>query len=186
MTRTVETVMPDDGPASRSTDDFFALVYNELRKVAAQRLGWGLHQTIGATDLVNEAYLRLSMTRQQDWANRYHFFAAAAEAMRRILVERARRKNALKYGGGKTVYSLTEFAIIQTRAELDVLAVDEALERLAQLYPRHAQLVQLRFFAGLSVKEAAKVIGVSPTTADNDWAYAKTWLRDQVSALRSR
>jgi len=186
MGQTDEVVRSDGRTPSGSTNDFFALVYNELRKVAAVRLGNGLHQTIGATDLVNEAYLRLAKTRQEDWANRYHFFAAAAEAMRRILVERARRRNAQKYGGGRTIYSLTEFAIVQPRAELDVLAVDEALDRLAQLYPRHAQLVQLRFFAGLSVKEAAKVIGVSSTTADNDWAYAKTWLRDQVAAQRAK
>jgi RNA polymerase sigma factor (TIGR02999 family) len=186
MAKDDESDVSCDRCPAGSTDDFFALVYNELRKVAAARLGRELHQTIGATDLVNEAYVRLTMTRQEDWANRYQFFAAAAEAMRRILVERARRRKALKHGGGHVVCSLTEFAIIQPRAELDVLAVDEALERLAQLYPRHAQLVQLRFFAGLSVKEAAKVIGISPTTADNDWAYAKTWLRDQVSTQRAR
>ena len=177
-----EVMRPDDRSLPGSTDDFFALVYNELRKVAGLRLRNERHQTIGATDLVNEAYVRLAMSRQEDWANRYQFFAAAAEAMRRILVERARRKLAGKYGGGKPIYSLTEFSIIRPRAELDVLAVDEALERLAQIYPRHAQLVQLRFFAGLTVKEAARVLGVSTTTADNDWAYAKTWLRVQLSA----
>jgi RNA polymerase sigma factor (TIGR02999 family) len=175
-------VMRADGCLPGSTDDFFALVYNELRKVAGLRLRNERHQTIGATDLVNEAYVRLAMSREEDWANRYQFFAAAAEAMRRILVERARRKLAEKHGGGKPIYSLTEFSIIRPRVELDVLAVDEAIDRLSEIYPRHAQLVQLRFFAGLTVKDAAKVLGVSTTTADNDWAYAKTWLRVQLSA----
>jgi RNA polymerase sigma-70 factor, ECF subfamily len=165
-----------------STDEFFSLVYSELRRIASVRLSREAHQTIGATDLVNEAYVRLATGRQEDWANRYQFFAAAALAMRRILVERARNRNAKKrLPPGPGTCSLTEFGLLESRNMLDVLAVDEALVKLANDYPRHAQLVQLRFFAGLTVKEAAKVIGVSTTTADNDWAYAKTWLRVELS-----
>ena len=172
----------DERSRPGSTNGFFALVYNELRRVACLRLRDERSATIGATDLVNEVYVRLANSRDEDWASRYQFFAAASEAMRRILVERARRRNAQKHGGGRPVYSLTEFSILQPQIQLDVLAVDEALSRLAVDYPRHAQLVQLRFFAGLTNKEAAKVLGVSTTSVDNDWAYAKTWLRVQLSA----
>jgi RNA polymerase sigma factor (TIGR02999 family) len=167
---------------TRSTDELFSLVYSELRRLASAKLRRESNQTLGATELVNEAYVRLIRGHQDDWADRSQFFAAAAVAMRRILVERARHRKALKSPPRPVAScSIAEFALLQPDNVLDVLAVDEALSKLAESYPRHAQLVQLRFFAGLTVVEAARVLGVSPTTADNDWAYAKTWLRLELS-----
>jgi RNA polymerase sigma factor (TIGR02999 family) len=160
----------------RSTEEFFSRVYDELKRIATARLDRELHHTIGATDLVNEAYLRLATPNREGWANRFEFFAAAALAMRRILVDRARQRNSLKRGG-QSPLTVTEFAVLEPKTTLDVLAVDEALAKLALVYPRHAQLVQLRFFAGLTIKESAEVLGVSTTIANRDWTYAKTWLR---------
>lgn len=184
MEKPAEDEDPNSAKSPGSTDEFFALVYSELRRIASVRLSRELHQTIGATDLVNEAYVRLVQGRQEDWANRYQFFAAAALAMRRILVERARHRNAKKRPRIEAGYSLTEFALIEPKSMLDVLAVDEALNKLAKDHPRQAELVQLRFFAGLTVLEAAKVLGVSSSTADNDWAYAKTWLGVELSGKK--
>jgi RNA polymerase sigma factor (TIGR02999 family) len=154
------------------------LVYDELRKLAAQRLAReSPGQTLQATALVHEAYLRLVDQEQaRRWNSRGHFFAAAAEAMRRILVENARRKASAKGGGRKRVdLSGVEPAIEGPR--LDLLALDEALCRLEAQDRRKADLVKLRFFAGLTQAQAAEALGISTSTADNDWAYAKSWLR---------
>jgi RNA polymerase sigma factor (TIGR02999 family) len=155
------------------------LVYDELRRLASQRLGQEKPgQTLQATALVNEAYLRLVGTEtEQRWDSRGHFFAAAAEAMRRILIENARHKKSQKAGGGRRRVDLADVEPAFETPHEDLLAIDEALEKLAVQHPRKAELVKLRFFAGLTNEQAAKALGISPSTADNDWAYARSWLR---------
>jgi RNA polymerase sigma factor (TIGR02999 family) len=154
------------------------LVYEELRKLAAQRLaGEKPDQTLQPTALVHEAYLRLVDTEKvQRWDSRGHFFAACAEAMRRILVDNARRKQSRKRGGGRQRVDLDDLAVAAPQCHEDVLALDEALSALAAADPQAAELVRLRYFAGLSVPQAAEVLGVSPRTADSLWAYARAWL----------
>jgi RNA polymerase sigma factor (TIGR02999 family) len=154
------------------------LVYDELRKLAAQRLAQErAGQSWQATALVHEAYLRLvDVEKVQHWNGRRHFFAAAAEAMRRILVEHARRKNRLKYGGDRTLLELDEKLVVNFEPSDDLLALDEALTRLAAKEPQVAKLVELRYFGGMTIKEAARVLGVSTRTADIYWSYAKSWL----------
>jgi RNA polymerase sigma factor (TIGR02999 family) len=155
------------------------LVYDELRKLAANRLA---HQTPGQTlqptALVHEAYLRLVGDLEgQDWDSRGHFFAAAAEAMRRILVENARRKGRRKRGGSLTRRDLVDAEqLAEPEVSEDLLALDEALTGLAAVDARAAQIVELRYFAGLSIPETAQTLGISPRTADRLWAYARAWL----------
>ncbi len=159
------------------------LVYQELRKLAAAKLANEKPgQTIQATVLVHEVWLRLvGSDVDVHWNGRGHFFAAAAHAMQRILVENARRKKRLKAGGEYRRVSISEVAASVASPTVDVLAVDAALQKLDQLDHRKAELVRLRFFAGLTVPEAARALGISASTADNDWAYAKTWLRLELS-----
>jgi len=158
--------------------ELLPLVYDELRKLAAQKLAREAPgQTLQATALVHEAYLRLVDTeRIQGWESRGHFFAAAAEAMRRILIENARRKQTGKHGGKRSRKAIDEVEIESGAPTEDVLALDEALARLAVEDPIKARLVDLRYFAGLSVEDAAKVLGISRATADRHWHYAKVWL----------
>jgi RNA polymerase sigma factor (TIGR02999 family) len=155
------------------------LVYEELRKLAAQRLSQEKPgQTLQATALVHEAYLRLVGTdEKQPWDSRGHFFAAAAEAMRRILVDNARRKRGLKHGGGQHRRSLDPDVLAVPEAADDLLALDEALTRLAATEPRVADLVKLRYFAGLTIPQAAAQLQISPRTADAWWFYAKAWFQ---------
>ena len=157
------------------------LVYDELRKLAAQRLAQEKPgQTLQATALVHEAYVRLvDQERAQRWESRGHFFAAAAEAMRRLLVESARRKRRLKHGGGRAREPELVDIIGPERPER-LLALDEALDRLAAANPRAAELVKLRYFACFSNAEAASLLGISPRKADQVWAYARAWLREEV------
>jgi RNA polymerase sigma factor (TIGR02999 family) len=160
------------------------LVYDELRALAAQKLAQeSPGHTLQPTALVHEAYLRLVGTENQpqEWEGRGHFFAAAAEAMRRILVENARRKHRQKRGGGRAPQTLEPDQVAAPEVSEDLLALDEALTRLAQLSPRAAQLVQLRYFGGLTIKQAAEVLDISSRTADADWAYARSWL---LAAIR--
>ena len=162
------------------------LVYDELRKLAAHRLEREKPgQTLQATALVHEAYLRLvgAAEAQQQWRGRGHFFGAAAEAMRRILVESARRRESLKRGGDRQRLELgaVEPAIAIAAPDEDVLALHQALEKLETQHPRKAQLVKLRFFVGLTNEQAAEVLGVSTSTADNDWIYARSWLGVEIS-----
>jgi RNA polymerase sigma factor (TIGR02999 family) len=166
------------------------LVYNELRQLAAQRLAQEKPgQTLQATALVHEAYLRLVAGAQtQDWNGRRHFFAAAAEAMRRILIDRARHKQTRKAGGGRRRLDLDniEPALEQENGDR-LLALDEALGQLEAEDPRKAEMVKLRFFAGLTAEQAAAALGVSTSTAEKDWAYARSWLRvaiDRTSGHR--
>jgi len=158
--------------------ELLPLVYEELRRLAAQRMS-AEHpaQTLQATALVHEAYLRLvDVDDPQQWNGRGHFFAAAAEAMRRILVEAARRKNSLKGGAEHHRVDLHDVEIAGPPG-LELLALDEALKRLEQDEPRKAQMVKLRYFAGLTNDQAAAALGVESATAENDWAYARAWLR---------
>jgi RNA polymerase sigma factor (TIGR02999 family) len=158
------------------------LVYDELRLLAAQRMAREAPgQTLQATALVHEAYLRLvNQDQAQQWNSRGHFFAAAAEAMRRILVERARAKHSVKGGGDHRRQEMPDIAAPVPVPDIDLLALDEALQKLESQNKRIAQLVTLRFFAGLTIDEAAQTLGISSSTADNDWAYARCWLRLEI------
>jgi RNA polymerase sigma factor (TIGR02999 family) len=166
----------------RAAEQLLPLVYDELRKLAAQRLAQETPgQTLQPTALVHEAYLRLvAGDANQPWDCRGHFFAAAAEAMRRILVERARHKKSLKAGGASQRVELADVEPALGPPDDDLLALDEALAKLEAHDPRKAELVKLRFFAGLTNEQAAHVLGISTSTADNDWAYARSWLRLEI------
>ena len=155
--------------------ELLPLVYDELRQLAAAKLAHEKPgQTLDATALVHEAYLRL--VGDQHFDNRGHFFAAAAEAMRRILVESARRKASLKRGGDLTRQPLDGADVALQRPPEELLAVHDSLDRLAEINPRAAELVKLRYFAGFTLEEAAEALGISPRTADSVWAYARAWL----------
>jgi RNA polymerase sigma factor (sigma-70 family) len=190
----------------RAAAELFPLVYDELRRLAAARMASEQPgQTLDATGLVHEAFLRLVASRERErpeqvqapvtdvpgspavdapgsphFANRGHFFAAAAEAMRRILVDHARQRNALKRGGDRRRLRLDQLHLEAERTPTEFLALHEALDRLAAQHPRKAELVKLRFFAGLTNEQAADVLGISRSTADNDWAYARAWLRVEL------
>ena len=163
-------------------EQILPLVYAELRKLAAARLADERPgQTLQPTALVHDAYLRLvGIENPPHWNGRGHFFAAAAEAMRRILVDAARRKHRLRRGGGRERVDLDGLDVAAPERGDDLLALDEALTLLAAADPQAAELVKLRHFAGLTVREAAEALGVSPRTADSLWAYAKAWLLQQI------
>ena len=158
------------------------LVYEELRKLAAERMAQEKPgQTLQATDLVHEAYLRLvDVDKVQEWDSRGHFFAAAAESMRRILVESARKKKCLRHGGGHRRVDLQEGLSLADSPQDDLLALDEALTPLATREPAKAELVKLRYFAGLSIDEAADLMHISRTTTKRYWAYARAWLLAEI------
>ena len=161
--------------------DLLPLVYDELRKLAAAQLAHEKPgQTLQATALVHEAYLRLVGDQQFD--HRGHFFAAAAEAIRRILVEKARRKQRMRHGGELQQHPLdgNEPAIASPVDAIDLLTLNEALDRLEATAPRKAQLVKLRYFVGFTLPEVAKMLGISQSTAEADWTYAKTWLKREM------
>lgn len=164
---------------AEASEQLLPLVYDELRKLAAAKLAHEKPgQTLQGTALVHEAYLRLVKTDDpQRWSGRGHFFAAAAEAMRRILIENARRRASEKHGGDHVRQELAPSEIAEPEHSDDLLALDEALEQLAAHDPQSAELVKLRYFAGLTVAEAADVLGVSPRKADFIWSYARAWLR---------
>jgi RNA polymerase sigma factor (TIGR02999 family) len=166
-----------------AADELLPLVYEELRQLAASRLAHETpNQTLQATALVHEVYIRLvDSKRAQHWNSRGHFFAAAAEAMRRILVEQARHKHTARAGGSVRRVGLTDIEGVLPEPDVDLLALDEALDKLAAKDSRKAQLVKLRFFAGLTNREVADLLGIAPSTADADWAYAKNWLRVAMS-----
>jgi len=169
-----------------AADQLIPLIYNELRKMAGacmQRERAG--HTLQATALVHEAYMRLAGGQQGPWQNRAHFFALAAHSMRQVLMDHARRRHADKRGGAEArkVEIDAELFIDENKLE-DVIAVDEALERLAKIDPRQSQLVELRFFAGLDVEEAAEVMGVSPTTIKREWRSARAWLHGELALER--
>lgn len=175
VTRILAAIEQGDSHAS---ERLLPLVYAELRKLAAQRMAQeSSNQTLQATALVHEAYLRLvDVDKSPRWDSRGHFFAAAAEAMRRILIDNARRKLTDKHGGDRERISLDDCEPVAPSRAMDLIALDEALIKFAAEDPVKAQLVTLRYFAGLSVQEAAHALGISRATADRYWAYARTWL----------
>jgi len=195
---TLSAVKPDDiTPLSarinegdpHAAGELLPLVYDELRRLAAARMAReSPGQTLQATALVHEAWLRLGGDRQPAWANRAHFFAAAAEAMRRILIDHARRKLAAKHGGQleKLSASDTGFDLpAGTADDAELLLVNDALEALATHDPRKAELVKQKYFIGLTLEESAEVLGISVRTAKRDWVYARTWLYNEVNRLRA-
>ena len=173
-----------DPKGRQAAAELFPQVYAELRRVAASRMaGRAAGQTLEATALVHEAYIRLVGAGDGPrWADKSHFFAAAAEAMRHILVDRARRRGAIKRGGDAARVDLPEDALAapENRLDSELLAVDEALGRLAESSPQAAELVKLRYFAGMSIPDAAAALGIAPRSADRLWAYARAWLKVAV------
>jgi RNA polymerase sigma factor (TIGR02999 family) len=168
----------------RAADQLLPLVYEQLRLLAARKLSRELPgQTLQATALVHEAYIRLVGEEAQNWKSRTHFYATAAEAMRRILIDNARRKKALKHGGGRQRIDLADVAPADYCgvALEDILALDEALQKLAEKDKTKADLVKLRYFAGLTCEQAAEMLGISRSRADEYWAYARAWLRLEIA-----
>jgi RNA polymerase sigma factor (TIGR02999 family) len=180
VTRILSAVEQGDPAAA---EELLPLVYDELRKLAAARMASEAPgQTLDATALVHEAYMRLvGPTNDRGFANRKHFFMAAAEAMRRILVESARRKVRAKRGGGLRRVELEGDALLAPRRDERLEAMDEALARFASIEPAKTELVKLHAYGGLNLAEAAEVLGISATTADRWWAYARAWLRVEIS-----
>jgi RNA polymerase sigma factor (TIGR02999 family) len=179
VTRILSAIEQGDAHAA---EQLLPLVYDGLRNLAAQKLAQEKPgQTLQATALVHEAYLRLVDVEQaQQWHSRGHFFAAAVEAMRRILVENARRKRSAKHGGQRVRIDLDEALVVGSESNHDLLELDELVDQLAGADPRAAELVKLRFFAGLTGDQAAEVLGVSPRSADLLWAYARAWLFEKL------
>jgi RNA polymerase sigma factor (TIGR02999 family) len=182
MNEVTQVLSAIDSGDPQAAEQLLPLVYDELRKLAAQRLAQEKPgQTLQATALVHEAYLRLvDAAGGRPWEGRGHFFAAAAEAMRRILIDSARRKRRPKHGGDRHRVGLDDAGDAIASPVEDLLALDEALEKLAAEDNVSADLVKLRYFAGLSIDEAAEAVGVSPRTADRRWAYARAWLRQEM------
>jgi RNA polymerase sigma factor (TIGR02999 family) len=181
VTRILSQIESGDPAAA---EQLLPLVYDELRKLAAAKLAQEKPgQTLQATALVHDAYLRLvDIEEAQHWDSRGHFFGAAAEAMRRILVDNAYRKKSLKRGGNRKRLDLDDIDPAIQPEDDDLLALDEALSRLAEVEPRTAELVKLRYFAGFTNKQAAELLGISPRTADSMWSYARAWLHDRIVA----
>jgi RNA polymerase sigma factor (TIGR02999 family) len=179
VTRILSAIQQGDPHAA---DQLLPLVYGELRKLAARRLAREKPgETLQATALVHEAYLRLvDATGGQHWDGRGHFFAAAAEAMRRILIDQARHKQSQRQGGGRKRRPLEHLEVAAPEPSLDVLALNEALERFEKVDRVKTELVKLRYFAGLTIPQAAEALGISSTTADRYWSYARAWLHAEL------
>jgi RNA polymerase sigma factor (TIGR02999 family) len=179
VTRILDAIEQGD---RRAIDQLLPVVYQELRRLAAQKLaGEKPGQTLQATALVHEAYIRLVGAENQNWTSRGHFFAAAAEAMRRILIENARRKHRLRHGGDRQRVEFDSEDITIGEPSEDLLALDEALAKLSEQEPVIAKLVKLRYFAGLTLEQAAEMLRVSRRTADRYWAYARAWLYKEIT-----
>jgi RNA polymerase sigma factor (TIGR02999 family) len=178
VTRILDAAQRGDAKAAA---ELLPLVYDELRRIAANKMASeSAGHTLQATALVHEAWIRLAGTNDAGWQNRSHFFAAAAEAMRRILVEHARRKKALKRGSGAEPEALTEATLIVTAPPDELLAVHEALDTLAMQDVTAAELVKLRYFVGMTMEEAASALGLAPRTAERTWTYARAWLHRAI------
>lgn len=166
---------------AKASVELLPIVYNELRRMAAYKMSSEpAGHTLQPTALVHEAWLRLVDSTSQSWQNRAHFFGAAAEAMRRILIERARRKSRQRRGSGAVHIDADEIEIASPAPDDQLLALNDALDRFAALEPQQAELVKLRYFVGLKIEEAAEVLGISEATAKRWWAYSRAWLFDQV------
>ena len=178
VTRILEAMEHGDG---RAADRLLPLVYAELRRLAAHKMASEAPgQTLQPTALVHEAWLKLVGQQNRRWQDRNHFFAAAAEAMRRILTDKARRKLRQRHGGGQQRVDLEDCAAATTSGDDQVLAVSDALDKFALLDPQRAELVKLRYFVGLTFPEAAEVLGVSEITAKRYWSFARAWLREEI------
>jgi RNA polymerase sigma factor (TIGR02999 family) len=179
VTRVLSAIEHGDPHAA---EQLLPLVYDELRKLAAAKLAHEKPgQTVQATALVHDAYIRLvDVDKAQQWNGRGHFFSAAAEAMRRILVEQARRKRSIKRGGDLQRQPLEDLEIEAPEPSVDLLSLDELLERFERMDPAAATLVKLRYYAGLTIPQAAEALGISPSTADRYWAYARAWLHAEL------
>ena len=170
---------------ARAADELLPLVYQELRRLAAQKMSREPPgQTLQATALVHEAYIKLVGLQEQNWSGRTHFFTAAAEAMRRILIDNARRKQCFKHGGGQQKIDLNDAEIAIEAPSDDLIALDEALEKLAKMDKVKADLVKLRYFAGLTLEQAAGLLNLPERTAKRYWAHARAWLYRQVNEGR--
>lgn len=182
VTRILERAQSGD---PRAADELLPLVYNELRRLAGARMANEFRgQTLQPTALVHEAWLRLVGKEDQHWNSRSHFFGAAAEAMRRILIDNARRKRAARHGGGQARLDVSEIEIADPARDDELLMVNEALEKLDALDPRKAELVKLRYFVGFTSEEAARALGVSVPTADRWWKFSRAWLFAEIERLR--
>jgi RNA polymerase sigma factor (TIGR02999 family) len=169
----------------RAADELLPLVYDQLRELAARKMAHEAPgQTLQPTALVHEAWLRLVGNQSVQWEGRAHFFAAAAEAMRRILINNARRKRALRHGGGQQRVDIDALEVATTAKDQEMLAVDEALEKLAAHDRAKAELVKLLYFVGLTIPEAASILGISEPTAKRHWAYARAWLLSAIEESR--
>jgi len=178
VTRLLDRVEKGDATAA---GELLPLVYSELRRLAAHKMrGEAAGHTLQATALVHEAWLKLVGGGREHWANRGHFFLAAAEAMRRILIDQARRRASQRRGGGKDIESLDESSIECNAPSDEVLAVHEALDALASNYPISAEVVKMRYFAGMSIPEVADALRVAPSTVDREWAFARAWLKRAI------
>jgi len=181
VTRILTAIEQGDAKAA---DELLPLVYEELRRLATQKISKERPgQTLQATALVHEAYIRLVGAQAQNWGGRTYFFAAAAEAMRRILIENARRKQRHRHGGGRQRVDLDDADVAIEGPSTNIIALDEALAKLAEEDKIVAELVELRYFAGLTLEQAAGILGVSRRTADRYWAYARAWLYQEINKV---
>ncbi|MGA2616084.1 MAG: sigma-70 family RNA polymerase sigma factor [Thermoguttaceae bacterium] len=179
VTQLLEKFEPGDRPAGKQ---LFAEVYTELRALAARYLHRERNNhTLQPTALVHEVYLKLVGQTSVDWQGRAHFLAIAAKAMRQILVDHARRHRAAKRGGNRHRITLDDNLVIESRRDVDLLALEDALTKLTKLDPRQAQMVELRFFGGLSIAEVAKVMGISKRSVEREWTMVRAWLRRELS-----
>jgi len=177
----ITRILQGESDSPTAPEKLLPLVYEELRKLARAKMANELPgQTLQPTALVHEAYLRLVGNDQKAWANRAHFFAAAAEAMRRILIDRARRRNAARHGAGLEHLRLDGFEIAAPAPDPELLAIHEVLERFAATDALKAKLVKLKYFAGLSTHEAAAILGISSATAKRHWTFARAWLFREI------
>lgn len=179
VTRILNAIEQGD---ARAADELLPLIYEELRVLAAQKMAQEKPgQTLQATALVHEAYIRLVGAQSQNWRGRTHFFAAAAEAMRRILIDKARRKLRRRHGGSRQRVDLNDACAISEEPPEELIALDEGLTKLALEDPVKANLVKLRYFAGLTIEETAKTLGISRAAADRYWSYARAWLFHEIN-----
>ena len=180
--RIIDVMHPDE---AQNTEQLLPLVYAELRRLAAHKLASeNPNQTLQPTALVHEAWLKLGGAQNGQWRNRNHFFAAAAEAIRRILTDNARRKLRVRHGGGQQRVELEDCTTAAESEADHILAVSEALEKFAQLDPQRAELVKLRYFVGLTFEQAAEVLEISVPTAKRYWSFARAWLYEEIRAAR--
>jgi RNA polymerase sigma factor (TIGR02999 family) len=173
-----------DSGDPNAANQLLPLVYDELRRLAARKMANELPgQTLQPTALVHEAWMRLAGSTAQQWKDRRHFFGAAAEAMRRILIDRARKRNLTRHGHGLERIDLQQIEVAQTGTDAQILAVDEALEKLAAESPQRAELVKLRYFVGMSIPDAAEALGISESTAKRQWNYVRLWLFKELRRM---